>query len=153
MKGKHMSKESIYTPGNSVHFIQARKALEAVKDWKPVSLSNASGGVIAIVEPDGTKCLYHSRDTDRLLTVLATGQVPKSKNSGHLAFLAPHSVLVVPCADFKKEFPQSARVYPSVVYSANGAALWSPTTDGNWHLFSVIWIDMVSKLLTIRFRA
>ena len=138
-----MSNETIYQPGQTVHFIQARKALEEVDNWKPVSLSNASGGVIAIVEPDGTKCLYHSRDTDRLLTVLATGQVPKSKNSGHLAFLAPHSVLVVPCADFKKEFPPSAPIYPSVVYLENGAALWSPTTDGNWHLFSVIWFGSI----------
>ena len=143
MEGKNMSNETIYQPGQSVHFIQARKALEEVDNWKPVSLSNASGGVIAIVEPDGTKCLDHSRDTDRLLTVLATGQVPKSKNSGHLAFLAPHSVLVVPCADFKKEFPPSAPIYPSVVYLENGAALWSPTTDGNWHLFSVIWFGSI----------
>lgn len=143
MKVKHMSKETIYTPGNSVHFIQARKALEAVKDWKPVSLSNASGGVIEIVEPDGTKWLYHSRDTDRLLTVLATRQVPKSKIGGHLAFLAQHGVLIVPCAELKKEFPTPAPIYPSVVYLENGAALWSPTTDGNWHLFSVIWIGSI----------
>ena len=143
MKGKNMSNETIYTPGQSVHFIQARKALEEVDNWKPVSLSNASGGVIEIVESDGAKCLYHSRDTDRLLAVLATGQVPKNNNGSHLAFLAPHSVLVVPCADFKKEFPPSAPIYPSVVYLENGAALWSPTTDGNWHLFSVIWFGSI----------
>jgi hypothetical protein len=143
MKGKHMSKETIYTPGKSVHFIQARKALEAVKDWKPVSISNASGGVIEIVESDGTKSLYHSRDTDRLLTVIATGQVPTNKNGGHLALLAPHGVLIVPCAEFKKEFPTSAPIYSSVVYLENGAALWSPTTDGNWHLFSVIWFGSI----------
>jgi hypothetical protein len=144
MKGKNMSNETIYRPGHSVHFIQARKALEEVDNWKPVSLSNASGGVIEIVESDGAKCIYHSRDTDRLLAVFATGQVPKSRNGGYLAFLAPHSVLVVPCADFGKEFPQSARVYPSVVYLENGAALWSPATDGTWNLFSVIWIGMIN---------
>ena len=143
MKGKHMSKETIYTPGNSVHFIQARKALEAVKDWKQVSISNASDGVIEIVEPDGTKSLYHSRDTERLLTVLATGQVPKNKNGGHLALLAQHGVLIVPCAELKKEFPPSAPIYPSVVYLENGAALWSPTTDGAWHLFSAVWFGSI----------
>ena len=138
-----MSKETIYTPGNSVHFIQARKALEAVKDWKPVSISDASGGVIEIVEADGTKSLYHSRDTERLLMVIATGQVPTNKNGGHLALLAPHGVLIVPCAELKKEFPTSAPIYSSVVYLENGAALWSPTTDGNWHLFSVIWFGSI----------
>ena len=138
-----MSNETIYRPGHSVHFIQARKALEEVDNWKPVSLSNSSGGVIEIVESDGTKCIYHARDTDRLLAVLATGQVPKNNNGGHLAFLAPHSVLVVPCAELKKEFPASAPIYPSVVYLENGAALWSPTTDGNWHLFSVIWFGSI----------
>jgi hypothetical protein len=143
MKGKNMSNETIYTPVQSVHFIQARKALEEVDNWKPVSLSNASGGVIAITEPDGTKWLYHSRDTERLLTVLATGQVPKSKIGGHLAFLAAHGVLIVPCAELKKEFPTSAPIYPSVVYLENGAALWSPTTDGAWHLFSVIWFGSI----------
>jgi hypothetical protein len=144
MKGKNMSNETIYQPGHSVHFIQARKALEEVDTWKPVSLSHASGGVIEIVESDGSKWLFHCRDTDRLLAVLATEQVPKSRNGGHLAFLAPHNVLVVPCAEFKKAFPKSARVYPSVVYLENGAALWSPATDGTWNLFSVIWIGMIN---------
>ena len=144
MEGKNMSNETIYQPGQSVHFIQARKALEEVDNWKPVSLSNASGGVIEIVESDGTKSLYHSRDTERLLTVLATGQVPKNKKSGHLAFLAPHGVLIVPCAEFKKAFPASAPIYSSVVYLENGAALWSPATDGTWNLFSVIWIGMIN---------
>ena len=138
-----MSNETIYQPGHSVHLTTAREALEEVNSWEASSIISASGGCIEIVESDGTKCIYHARDTDRLLAVLATGQVPKNNNGGHLAFLAPHSVLVVPCADFKKEFPPSAPIYPSVVYLENGAALWSPTTDGNWHLFSVIWFGSI----------
>jgi hypothetical protein len=138
MKGRNMSNETIYQPGHSVHFIQARKALEGVDKWEAVSITNASGGVIEIIESDGSKTLYNCFDTERLLTVLATGQVPKNKKGGHLAFLAPHGVLIIPCAEFRKKFPKSARVYPSVVYLENGAALWSPATDGTWHLFSIV---------------
>jgi hypothetical protein len=138
MKGKNMSNETIHHPGHSVHLTHAREALEEVNNWEAFSIISASGGCIEIVESDGRKRLYDCRDTERLLAVLATGQVPKSDTGGHLAFLAPNGVLIVPCADFRKEFPRSARVYPSVVYSENGAALWSPATDGTWHLFSVI---------------
>ena len=138
-----MSNETIHHPGHSVHLTHAREALEEVNNWEAFSIISASAGCIEIVESDGRKRLYDCRDTERLLAVLATGQVPKNNNGGHLAFLAPHSVLVVPCAELKKEFPTSAPIYPSVVYLENGAALWSPTTDGAWHLFSVIWFGSI----------
>ena len=45
-----MSGETIYTPGNSVHFIQARKALEDVGQWSATSLSRISDGYVELLD-------------------------------------------------------------------------------------------------------
>jgi hypothetical protein len=40
-------------------------------------------------------------------------------------------------ADEGKVFPAAAGINSKVSYLDEGAALWSPTTDGAWHLFSI----------------
>ena len=137
MRSKNMSKETIYTPGNSVHFIQARKSLEDFAQWEAWSLGSFSDGFLSLKQ--GSHLVFFKcGDTDRLRKVLETNRVPASKDGNSLVILGTHGVLIVPCADEGKEFPRTAPINPSVVYLENGAALWSPTTDGAWHLFSVV---------------
>jgi hypothetical protein len=130
-----MSGETIYTPGNSVHFIQARKALEDVGQWSATSLSRISDGYVELLD-EHSKFIIECKDSDRLSKVLNTGRIPKNGRGKSIAFLSPHNVLIVPCADEHKIFPRSAPIHALIVYIEDGAALWSPTTDGLWHLFS-----------------
>ncbi len=131
-----MSKETIYTPGHSVHFIQARKALEGFKQWRAVSVIEIGEGVVTL-QLSGIASIYECCDTTRLRELFDTGRVPLDQNGESLAILAPHNVLVIPCANEDKIFPQQASVNALVSYLKDGAALWSPTTDGAWHLFSI----------------
>jgi hypothetical protein len=134
-----MSGDTNYLPGNSVHFIQARKALEKFDQWKAISLVRVRGGSI---ELQGVSTgIFRCSDTDRLNAVLDTGRVPRTSGGIQMLFLAPHNVLIVPCAEEQKIFSQSAPIHSSVVYIEDGAALWSPTIDGAWHLFSVVQAD------------
>ena len=131
-----MSKEINYTPGHSVHFIQARKALEALGQWRRVIIINVGGGVVTLQTGDRGEN-YICSDTTRLREVLDTGRVPLNQQGEYFAIIAPHNVLIIPCADEGKVFPAAAGINSAVNYLEEGAALWSPTTDGAWHLFSV----------------
>ena len=131
-----MSKETIYTPGHSVHFIQARKALEGLRQWRAVTLIEIGEGVVTL-QLGGSASIYECRDTTRLRELFSTGRIAQNQNGENLAILAPHHVLIIPCADEDKTFPRQAPINALVSYLEEGAALWSPTTDGAWHLFSI----------------
>jgi hypothetical protein len=131
-----MSKDINYTPGHSVHFIQARKALEALGQWRRVTIINVGEGDITLQIGDVAKN-YICGDTTRLLEVLGTGRVPLNQQGEYFTIIAPHNVLIIPCADEGKVFPAAAGINSTVSYIEEGVALWSPTTDGAWHLFSV----------------
>jgi hypothetical protein len=119
-----------------VHFIQARKALEGLKQWRPVRVIEIGEGVVTLQLGDSV-AIYACRDTTRLRLLFSTGRIAHNQNGENLAILAPHHVLIIPCADEDKIFPQQAPVNALVSYLKDGAALWSPTTDGAWHLFSI----------------
>ena len=131
-----MSTETNYTPGHSVHFIQARKALEGSRQWRAVTVIEIGEGVVTL-QLSGSVSIYECCDTTRLRELFDTGRVPLNQNSENLAILAPHHVLIIPCADEDKTFPRQAPINALVSYLKDGAALWSPTTDGAWHLFSI----------------
>ncbi len=131
-----MSKEINYTPGHSVHFIQARKALEALGQWRRVTVIDVGEGVITLQIGAG-EANYICSDTTRLREVLGTGRVPLNQQGEYFAIVAPHNVLIIPCADEGKVFPAAAGINSTVNYLEEGAVRWSPTTDGAWHLFSI----------------
>lgn len=131
-----MSNNTNYTPGHSVHFIQARKALEAMGHWQGATVLDIGEGVITLRRGDAEES-YTCSDTTRLRAVFDTGRVPANQDGEYFAILAPHNVLIIPCGDEGKVFPATAEVNPTVSYLEEGSALWSPTTDGAWHLFSV----------------
>jgi hypothetical protein len=85
----------------------------------------------------GGDVIYKCNDTTRLRDLFDTGRVPLNSEGQSHAILAPHNVLIIPCADEGKIFPQQAPINPLVNYLEDGAAQWSPTTDGAWHLFSI----------------
>ena len=130
-----MSKETVYAPGHSVHFIQARKALEESGQWQLASVIEIGEGVVTL-QLSGDVAICKCSDTTRLRELFDTGRVPVNQN-GRVAILAPHNVLIIPCADEDRIFPRQAPINALVNYVEDGAALWSPTTDGAWHLFSV----------------
>ena len=70
-----MSKDTNYTPGHSVHFIQARKALDALGQWRRVTVIEVGEGVITLQIGAGEEN-YICSDTTRLREVLGTGRVP-----------------------------------------------------------------------------
>jgi hypothetical protein len=119
-----------------VHFIQARKALEGSGQWRPVRVIEIGDGVVTLQLSDSV-AIYKCRDTTRLRELFSTGRIAQNQNGENLAILAPHHVLIIPCADEDKIFPRQAPINALVSYLEEGAALWSPTTDGAWHLFSI----------------
>jgi hypothetical protein len=131
-----MSTETNYTPGHCVHFIQARKALEGSGQWRPVRVIEIGDGVVTL-QLSGSVAIYECHDTTRLRELFDTQRVPLNQSGESLAILAPHHVLIIPCADEDKTFPRQAPINALVSYLEEGAALWSPTTDGAWHLFSI----------------
>jgi hypothetical protein len=131
-----MSKATNYQPGHSVHFIQARKALEASVRWQPATVVEVGEGTIRLQLREGV-AIYICNDTQRLSDLFDTGRVPLNAQGDHFAIFAPHGVLIVPCGDEGKVFPTTAGINSTVAYIEEGAVLWSPTTDGAWHLFSI----------------
>jgi hypothetical protein len=132
-----MSTETNYKPGHSVHFIQARLALEENAAWRPALITKIGEGIIQVREIGGVESTFKCAETERLREIFESGRVPDVRDGKGLAILAPHGVLIVPCADEGKTFPRQAEIAPNVVYIENGAAHYSPTTDGAWHLFSI----------------
>lgn len=129
--------EKIYKPGHFVHFIQARLALEETGAWRPGVITEIGEGTLKIESINGEICDFNCVETDRLRDVYKSGRVPESREGKGMVIVAAHSVLIIPCADEGKVFPSEALINPSVNYLDDGAAQWSPTTDGAWHLFSI----------------
>ncbi len=136
MRKNNMSNNQNYAPGHCVHFIQARKALEESTQWRRATVIEIGEGVITL-QLAGGDVVYKCNDTTRLRDLFDTGRVPLNSEGQSHAILAPHNVLIIPCADEGKIFPQQAPINPPVNYLEDGAAQWSPTTDGAWHLFSI----------------
>ena len=132
-----MSTETNYKPGHSVHFIQARLALEENAAWRPAIITEIGEGIVLVHEFGGVDSTFKCAETERLRDICESGRVPDGRDGKGLAILAPHGVLIIPCADEGKPFPRQATIAPNVVYIENGAAHYSPTTDGAWHLFSI----------------
>lgn len=131
-----MSKDINYSPGQYVHFIQARKALEALGQWRLVTIINVGESDITLQIGDGAET-YSCGDTTQLRKVLGTGRVPLNQQGEYFTIIAPHNVLIIPCADEGKVFPAAADINSTMSFMQEGAALWSPTTDGAWHLFYI----------------
>jgi hypothetical protein len=129
--------EKIYKPGHFVHFIQARLALEETGAWRPGVITEIGVGTLKIKSIDGEIREFSCVETDRMREVYESGRVPEGREGKSMIIVAAHSVLIIPCADEGKIFPSQALINPSVNYLDDGAAQWSPTTDGAWHLFSI----------------
>jgi len=136
MKGRIVS-EKIYKPGHFVHFIQARLALEDTSAWRPAIITEIGEGSLKIKSIDGETCEFNCVETDRMREVYESGRVPDGREGKGMVIVASRGVLIIPCADEGKVFPDEAPISPSVNYLYDGAAQWSPTTDGAWHLFSI----------------
>jgi hypothetical protein len=132
-----MSTETNYKPGHLVHFIQARLALEENAAWRPAIITKISEGIIQVREFGGVDSTFKCAETERLRDIYESGRVPDGRDGKGLAILAPHGVLIIPCAEDGKTFPRQAEIAPNVVYIEKGAAHYSPTNDGAWHLFSI----------------
>ena len=130
-------REKIYKPGYFVHFIQARLALEETGTWQPAIITSIGEGILSIKSIDDTTRDFNCVETDRMRDVYESGRVPVGREGKGMIIVAAHGVLIIPCADEGKVFPSQALINPSVNYLEDGAAQWSPTTDGAWHLFSI----------------
>ena len=131
-----MDQSPSFKPGHLVHHIQARLALESLSSWRTVTIKEIGEGFIKIKVVDDVvnfKCV----ETTRLREVLDSGRVPLNTHGDNFVIMAPHNVLIIPCATEGKTFPDEAPINSSVSYMEDGGSKYSPTTDGRWHLFSV----------------
>ena len=132
-----MSESLNYTPGHFVHFIQSRLALEGSSQWRQVDIVEIGKGIVKIQE-FGEITSFKCIETTRMRKVYKSGRVPQNADGVNFAILAPHDVLIIPCADVGKTFPPMAPISPYVCFFIKGgAAQYSPTTDGAWHTFSI----------------
>ncbi len=131
-----MDKSPSFKPGHLVHHIQARLALESLSSWRMVTIKEICEGFIKIKIENNVfnfKCV----ETARLREVFDSGRVPLNTDGDNFVIMAPHNVLIIPCANEGKTFPDEAPINSSVSYMEEGGSKYSPTTDGRWHLFSV----------------
>ena len=131
-----MDQSPNFTPGHLVHHIQARLALESLSSWRMVTIKEICEGFIKIKVEDNVfnfKCV----ETARLREVFDSGRVPLNTDGDNFVIMAPHNVLIIPCATEGKTFPDEAPINSSVSYMEDGGSKYSPTTDGRWYLFSV----------------
>ena len=136
-----MSNQTNFNAGNSVHSIQARLALADTSTWRRQTIEHIGDGTVTVVDRQGETHKFACADTSRLREVHESGRVPVNSDGIKLVLLASKGVLIIPCADEGKVFSLEAEILANVVYLQDGAALYSPTTDGAWHLFSVSVID------------
>ena len=129
--------EKIYKLGHFVHFIQARLALEDTAVWRPAIITEIGEGTIQVRAVGGVVSTFKCEETDRLREIYESGRVPDGRDGKGVAILASRGVLIIPCANEGKTFPRQAEIIATVVYIEDGAAHYSPTTDGAWHLFSI----------------
>ena len=132
-----MTTETNYKLGHFVHFIQARLALEETGSWRPAIITEIGEGTIQVRVVGGVVSTFKCSETDRLREIYESGRVPDGRDGKGVAILASRGVLIIPCADEGKTFPRQAEIIAHVAYIENGAAHYSPTTDGAWHLFSI----------------
>lgn len=125
-----------FTPGANVHSIQARKALEEQEGWNLVRLDDIGSGVITL-SANGIPKQFRCKDSARLRKVYTTGRVPVDKDGTPIIIMANYDVLIVPCADEGYSFPLQAKIIANVSYIEDGAAKYSPTDNGAWHVFSI----------------
>lgn len=125
-----------YKAGANVHLIQARKALEDQENWQIAKLDDIGSGFITL-SVNGTTTQFRCDDSTRLREVYTSGRVPVTKDGTPIVIKANHNVLIVPCANEGSSFPLQASVFFSVSYIKDGAAQYSPTDNGAWHLFSI----------------
>lgn len=125
-----------YIPGTNVHHIQARKALEEAASWHIAGLDEIGCGVITLTE-NGTTSQFRCDDTARLHELFASGRVPITENGTPIVYKAKYNVLIVPCANEGATFPRQAGINANISHIEDGAAQYSPTDNGAWHLFSI----------------
>jgi len=124
------------TTGITVNPIQARKALEEFSSWRSTEILEIGDGFITLKIDDITT-RFHCADTKRLQGIYTSGRVPLSKNNTPLVLIANYNVLIIPCADEGAILSNHVPINSNVVYFEDGAALFSPTENGAWHLFSI----------------
>jgi hypothetical protein len=125
-----------YKPGWDVHHIQARLALEEKNLWKKAVVGSENKDEIILITKEGTK-KYLCADILRFHEIYNCGRVPVDSEGSRIVILAGYGVLIVPCAHEGKVFPKQLDVNYAVSNIVDGAAVSSPTTDGDFHLFSV----------------
>ena len=126
-----------YKPGTNVHWIQARKALEDQENWQIAKLDDIGSGVITL-SVNGATTQFRCDDSTRLREVYTSGRVPVTKDGTPIVVHATNwGVLIVPCANEGSSFPLQASVLATVSHIKDGAAQYSPTDNGAWHLFSI----------------
>ena len=71
-----MSTETNYKPGHSVHFIQARLALQDTAAWRPAIITEIGEGTIKVRVVGGVVSTFKCEETDRLREIYESGRVP-----------------------------------------------------------------------------
>lgn len=130
------SVEIDYSPGASLNLIQARKSLEEQSKWRLVEIENIGEEVITL-SSNGVGRTFRCVDAVRLKQIVNSKRVPHNDEGVPIVIFGNYNVLIIPCADAGQTMGNDLPVNSSVVYLENGAALFSPTTNGAWHLFSL----------------
>lgn len=130
-----------YWAGHDVHPIQAKLALQDPSSFRTVAVVVVADDRIVVTDGNRT-VTYLCLHAPRLAALVASGRCTPGADGGTVALLCPRSVLVVPAGDVDGcTMPDRSLVAPNVVEISGGSATTSPSTQGEWHLFSIGRLD------------
>ena len=132
----HVNVVSDFGPGRHVHPIQARKALEELSRSRPARILSVGGESVEL-EIDGIASKFECVDAPRLASLVNSGRCVLSDGTRTFGLLGSFGVLVVLASDEGTTISRQPTIDPNIVMTDDGAAIFSPTDGGSWHLFGV----------------
>jgi hypothetical protein len=127
---------SDFGPGRHVHPIQARKALEELSQSRPARILSVGDDSVEL-EIDGLASMFECVAAPRLASLVNSGRCALSDGTRTFGLLGSFGVLVVLASDEGTTISRQPFIDPNIVMIDDGAAIFSPTDGGSWHLFGV----------------
>lgn len=131
-----MTNNPRFQPGYDVHYIQARNALETLSSSRRAKIVSV-GEDSVVLEVGGSTTTFGCASAPRLAALVESGRCALCVGTVTYGLLTDHGVLVVPASDEGSTISPTPSIDPNVCVLDDGAALYSPTDGGAWHLFGV----------------
>jgi hypothetical protein len=106
--------------------------------FDPMDMLPSVGDDSVELEIDGTSSNFEGVDAPRLASLVNSGRCALSDGTRTFGLLGSFGVLVFSVSDEGSTISRQPVIDPNIVMIDDGAAIFSPTDGGSWHLFGVV---------------